>query len=203
MKKLILICGLLASGFSFGGIDTSIYSQQQRFQLEQQRQTQQNMNQLGANLGGILLNKRINQMRQLGTIDEKKAFAHKSIYSRYLIQVLNSDIAEENAQKLATLRHNAELANLKAQTDKINSETELVLLKASALPLMMETAPSSKEERVYIEHIEDNLYKTDDSRLIKTRSCYEYVYSEKALIMQNKLIFKNSKTCDIEKIINL
>lgn len=203
MKKLILICGLLVSGFSFGGIDTSIYSQQQRFQIERQRQTQQNMDQLGVNVGGILLNKRINQMRQLGTIDEKRAFAHKSIYSRHLIQVLNSDIAEENAQKLATLRHNAELANLKAQTDKINSETQLVLLRTTAPPSMTKTTSSGKEEKVYVEHIEDNLYKTDDSRLIKTQSCYEYVYGEKAQIMQNKLIFKNSKTCDIEKIISL
>lgn len=203
MKKLILLCGLLLSGLSFGGIDTSIYSKQQRFQIDQQRQTQQNMNQLGANLGGILLNKRINQMRQLGTVEEKRAFAHKSIYSRHLIRVLNSDIAEENAQKLAALRYEAELANIKAQTEKINAETQLVSTRSLEPPKIEHSKLNSGEKKVYIERISDDLYKTDEGQIIKTQSCYEYVYSEKALIINNKLIFRSGRTCTIDSVIDM
>ena len=203
MKNLILICGLLGSTLCHSQIDTSIYLKQMELQQRQQAQNNQNMGQLRANLGGILLNKRINQMRQLGTIEEKRAFAHKSIYSRHLIRVLNNDIAEENAQKLATLRHEAEIASINAQTEKINAETQLILTKSLEPPKMEHPKSSGGEKKVYIERISDDLYKTDEGQLIKTQSCYEYVYSEKALIIKNKLIFRNGRTCTIDNVIDM
>ena len=203
MKKFLLIIGFFISSSSYAQIDASIITNGSRLQQEQQARNWAAAENLASNTGGIVFNRRVGQMRQLGTIEEKRAFANKSMYRNYLNRILDSDIAEQNTLQLIQEKHDADIANLKAQTEKINTETQLLLIQSSAPSLEKKVSRGGREEKVYIEYIVDNLYKTDDSRLIKTQSCYEYVYGEGALIMQNKLIFKNAKTCNIEKIMSL
>lgn len=72
-------------------------------------------------------------------------------------------------------------------------------------------AVASDVQEVQIKKIGDNLYGTKDEKMfIKTKYCYETVYSyEKAILkidnkyssyQVGKLIFDNNKTCDVEKI---
>ncbi|MGM7311297.1 hypothetical protein ACOI3P_16490, partial [Acinetobacter baumannii] len=60
-------------------LDPSIITRgAERAQLQQQ-QTNEMLSNLGGALGQMVLGRRINQMRQLGTPDEQKAFANNSI----------------------------------------------------------------------------------------------------------------------------
>lgn len=203
MKKLVFVCGMLINVVCYAQIDTSIYTKQMEIQQRQFEQNSAALSNLTANIGGVLFNNKVEKMRELGSINERRAFANKSIYRRNLNKILDADIAQEKAQKMALEKHYAEVANINAQTRKINSETQLVLAKATAPPSLGKSTSTNKEKSLYIEYISDNLYKTDEGELIKTQYCYEYVYSEKAAIINNKLIFKNGKTCDIDKIVNM
>lgn len=134
--------------------------------------------------------------------------AKKSTYANENINIISEMIREDNYQKQQKkmLNERIEVENRLKQAE-INLQNakheEALLAKYSTPPQMSNFNRSSNEEKIYIDHVSNDLYKTDDGRFIKTQSCYEYVYSERALIMNNKLIFKNGKTCDIEKIINM
>lgn len=61
---------------------------------------------------------------------------------------------------------------------------------------------------VYIKRIEKDLYKDLNSGIyIVTKWCYEYTYGENAILsyepysFDNKLIFDNSNTCDVDELL--
>lgn len=61
---------------------------------------------------------------------------------------------------------------------------------------------------VDVSRVEQNLYKDFNSGVyIVTKYCYEYAYMEKAILSyepysyDNKLIFKNNSSCDVEKLL--
>lgn len=60
--------------------------------------------------------------------------------------------------------------------------------------------------KVEINRIDQNLYKTQEGIYIQTKYCYEYVMLEEAVLKydrydyDNKLIFENNESCDVEKV---
>ncbi|HHP4677627.1 TPA: hypothetical protein ACSB4D_001476 [Acinetobacter baumannii] len=93
----------------------------ERAQLQQQ-QNMEMLGNLGGALGQMVLGRRINQMRQLGTPDEQKAFANNSIFAPQLNQVLKSDqvIAQKNA--LDVLKAQAEIGKTNSEATKNNAQ---------------------------------------------------------------------------------
>jgi len=61
--------------------------------------------------------------------------------------------------------------------------------------------------KVNVKRIDQDLYKTDSSLIIKTRYCYEYTYGEEAVLKyeeysyDNKLIFDSGTICEVDKVI--
>ncbi|MCZ3340998.1 hypothetical protein [Acinetobacter baumannii] len=93
----------------------------ERAQLQQQ-QNMEMLGNLGGALGQMVLGRRINQMRQLGTPDEQKAFANNSIFAPQLNQVLKSDqvIAQKNA--IDMLKAQAEIGKTNSEATKNNAQ---------------------------------------------------------------------------------
>ena len=59
-------------------------------------------------------------------------------------------------------------------------------------------------EQIEVTRVTDNVYKTNDHRIIITQYCYEYAIGENAIITDDEeyLIFvDNAEKCDIKKII--
>ncbi|MHA1540474.1 MAG: hypothetical protein ACTSXL_00770 [Alphaproteobacteria bacterium] len=63
--------------------------------------------------------------------------------------------------------------------------------------------------KVNVKRVGQDLYKTLDNVIIKTRYCYEYSYGEDAILVyedysyDNKLIFIDADTsCEVDKILN-
>ncbi len=61
--------------------------------------------------------------------------------------------------------------------------------------------------KVYVTRVDQNLYKTDEGVFIETRYCYEYAYSEEALLKyedysyDNKLVFVSmNNSCEVKRI---
>jgi hypothetical protein len=69
---------------------------------------------------------------------------------------------------------------------------------------------ASSVQEVQVKKFGDNLYGTKDEKIfIKTRYCYQSAYSYEDAILKiesrygyniGKLIFKDGKTCDVEKL---
>lgn len=59
---------------------------------------------------------------------------------------------------------------------------------------------------IYVKRIDKDLYRTNEGFYIKTKYCYEYAYGDKAILKyeqysyDNKLIFDNGSTCDVEGV---
>ncbi|MDA4904081.1 hypothetical protein PGJ91_01060 [Acinetobacter baumannii] len=99
-------------------LDPSIITRgAERAQLQQQ-QTNEMLGNLGGALGQMVLGRRINQMRQLGTPDEQKAFANNSIFAPQLNQVLKSDQVTAQKNLLDQQKTLAEIANTTAQANE-------------------------------------------------------------------------------------
>lgn len=194
MKKSLLIFGLLASGFSFGAtLDTSIYSNIKTIDAVQMQRNGENLAQLWRDQK---INKEISRIYKEGQGDPERMLelSKKSNLAEWIVPQMQERVNQQQVYKLNQMK-------LQAEIEKTNAETRLRLAKAAAPQL--EYSTSTNGEKAYIEHIEDNIYKTNDDRLIKTYACYEYVYGENVLIMNKKIIFKTGKTCDIEKVIDL
>ncbi|OBX06429.1 hypothetical protein QV09_12185 [Gallibacterium salpingitidis] len=62
--------------------------------------------------------------------------------------------------------------------------------------------------KVEIRRESSNLYQTREGIYIKTKFCYEYAIWESAILSydkysyNNKLIFNNGQSCEVEKILN-
>ncbi|MBY8907387.1 hypothetical protein [Acinetobacter baumannii] len=103
-------------------IDPSIITRgAERAQLQQQ-QNMEMLGTLGGALGQMVLGRRINQMRQLGSPDEQKAFANNSIFSPQLNQVLQSDQATAQKNALDLLKAQAEIGKTNSEATKNNAQ---------------------------------------------------------------------------------
>lgn len=62
--------------------------------------------------------------------------------------------------------------------------------------------------RIYVTRVEKDLYRTTDNKIfIKTKYCWEWARNEEVILVynkysrfDNKLIFKNGTSCDVEKV---
>lgn len=99
--------------------------------LEIQQRNMQQMQDLGGNLGQLVLGRRINQMRQLKTPEEQQAFANKSLFSTKLNEQLRLDQAAAAKAANDQLKFNVDLAKTQAETEKIGTETKGASLKNS------------------------------------------------------------------------
>lgn len=99
--------------------------------LEIQQRNMQQLQQLGGNLGQLVLGRRINQMRQLKTPEEQQAFANKSLFSTKLNEQLRLDQAAAAKAANDQLKFNVDLAKTQAETEKIGTETKGASLKNS------------------------------------------------------------------------
>ncbi|MDC4717873.1 hypothetical protein NQ852_17600 [Acinetobacter baumannii] len=103
-------------------LDPSIITRgAERAQLQQQ-QTNEMLGNLGGALGQMVLGRRINQMRQLGTPDEQKAFANNSIFAPQLNQVLQSDQATAQKNAIDLLKAQAEIGKTNSEATKNNAQ---------------------------------------------------------------------------------
>lgn len=103
-------------------LDPSIITRgAERAQLQQQ-QTNEMLGNLGGALGQMVLGRRINQMRQLGTPDEQKAFANNSIFAPQLNQVLKGDQATAQKNALDLLKAQAEIGKTNSEATKNNAQ---------------------------------------------------------------------------------
>lgn len=103
-------------------LDPSIITRgAERAQLQQQ-QTNEMLGNLGGALGQMVLGRRINQMRQLGTPDEQKAFANNSIFAPQLNQVLKGDQATAQKNAIDLLKAQAEIGKTNSEATKNNAQ---------------------------------------------------------------------------------
>ncbi|MBF6924385.1 hypothetical protein [Acinetobacter baumannii] len=103
-------------------LDPSIITRgAERAQLQQQ-QTNEMLGNLGGALGQMVLGRRINQMRQLGTPDEQKAFANNSIFAPQLNQVLKSDQVTAQKNAIDLLKAQAEIGKTNSEATKNNAQ---------------------------------------------------------------------------------
>ncbi|WP_046023811.1 hypothetical protein [Acinetobacter baumannii] len=103
-------------------IDPSIITRgAERAQLQQQ-QNMEMLGNLGGALGEMVLGRHINQMRQLGTPDEQKAFANNSIFAPQLNQALKGDQAMAQKNAIDVLKAQAEIGKTNSEATKNNAQ---------------------------------------------------------------------------------
>lgn len=112
-------------------IDPSIITNATLQQQAQQNEIGNKLAGLTGALGQMVLGRRINQMRQLGTPDEQKAFANNSIFAPQLNQVLKSDQVTAQKNLLDQQKTLAEIKNIDANAGKTlfdtnNSKLEVI-----------------------------------------------------------------------------
>ncbi|MCJ9020924.1 hypothetical protein [Acinetobacter baumannii] len=93
----------------------------ERAQLQQQ-QTNEMLGNLGGALGQMVLGRRINQMRQLKTLEEQNAFANDSIFAPQLNQVLKSDRTTAQKNAIDLLKAQAEIGKTNSEATKNNAQ---------------------------------------------------------------------------------
>lgn len=103
-------------------IDPSIITNATLQQQAQQNEIGNKLAGLTGALGQMVLGRRINQMRQLGTPDEQKAFANNSIFAPQLNQVLKSDQVTAQKNAIDLLKAQAEIGKTNSEATKNNAQ---------------------------------------------------------------------------------
>lgn len=104
-------------------IDPSIISDGARMQQLIQQNNMNQLQELGGNLGRIVLGRRINQMRQLEKPEDQQTFANNSIFSPFLNDTLRADRAAAAKAAADQLKFDADLNKTYAETNKLGSES--------------------------------------------------------------------------------
>lgn len=112
-------------------IDPSIISNGANNALLIQQNNMEQLGQLGGNLGQLVLGRRLNQMGQLGTVQEQQAFANKSVFAPQLNNQLKSNAATALRNQMDFDEHQAKVGKLRAESGKIGAETGEVNTKNS------------------------------------------------------------------------
>lgn len=77
------------------------------------------------------------------------------------------------------------------------------VMVALALFTATNIASAKEQYKVYVTHKGSNLYKIDGQRAwVQTRYCYEYGYSEDAILSSFSIVFLSSGTeCDVRRVL--
>ena len=102
-------------------IDPSIITRGAERAQMQQQQNFESLGELGNSLGRMVLGRRINTLQQLGTPEEKQAYANKSIYAPQLNAQIKADKAAELQAQMVQQKHLADIGNTNAQAAERNS----------------------------------------------------------------------------------
>lgn len=107
-------------------IDPSIITNGVAQGLAIQQRNMEQMQQLGGNLGQLVLGRRVSQMRQLKTPEEQQAFANNSLFSTKLNEQLRLDRAAAAKAANDQLKFDTDIAKTKAETEKLGFESKKV-----------------------------------------------------------------------------
>ena len=102
-------------------IDPSIITRGAERAQMQQQQNFESLGELGNSLGRMVLGRRINTLQQLGTPEEKQAYANKSIYAPQLNAQIKADKATALQAQMVQQKHAADIGNTNAQAAERNS----------------------------------------------------------------------------------
>ena len=102
-------------------IDPSIITRGAERAQMQQQQNFESLGELGNSLGRMVLGRRINTLQQLGTPEEKQAYANKSIYAPQLNAQIKADKAAALQAQMVQQKHAADIGNTNAQAAERNS----------------------------------------------------------------------------------
>ena len=102
-------------------IDPSIITRGAERAQMQQQQNFESLGELGNSLGRLVLGRRINTLQQLGTPEEKQAYANKSIYAPQLNAQIKADNAAALQAQMVQQKHAADIGNTNAQAAERNS----------------------------------------------------------------------------------
>lgn len=114
-------------------IDPSIITNGAAMQQAIQQNNMQQLQQLGGNLGQLVLGRRINQMRQLKTPEEQQAFANNSIFSPMLNTQFTADRSAAAKAANDQLKFDADLAETYGKIGKLSSESREIDAKTGRL----------------------------------------------------------------------
>ncbi|WP_151738251.1 hypothetical protein [Acinetobacter junii] len=103
-------------------IDPSIITRGAELAQLQQQQNMEALGNLGGNLGKMVLGRRINQMRQLDSDNERKAFANDSIFAPYLNETLRGDQAAAQKAMYDQMKAEADIAKTSSEAYKNNQQ---------------------------------------------------------------------------------
>ncbi|MCM1964197.1 hypothetical protein NCY62_13740 [Acinetobacter pittii] len=103
-------------------IDPSIITNATLQQQAQQNEIGKNLAGLTGALGQLVLGRKAQQMSQLATPQEQKAFANDSIFSPYLNRVLKANQAESQKNALDLLKAQAEIGKTNSEATKNNAQ---------------------------------------------------------------------------------
>lgn len=102
-------------------IDPSIITRGAERAQMQQQQNFESLGELGNSIGRMVLGRRINTLQQLGTPEEKQAYANKSIYAPQLNAQIKADKAAALQAQMVQQKHAADIGNTNAQAAERNS----------------------------------------------------------------------------------
>lgn len=171
-------------------IDPSIITNATLQQQAQQNEIGNKLAGLTGALGQMVLGRRINQMRQLGTPDEQKAFANNSIFAPQLNQVLKSDQVTAQKNLLDQQKTLAEIGEIeahalerKANAGDTNQKTLINRQRAISSAIAAAMSGNPKAANFMLEHgkqggiLDDNSYTQAKQFLIENENNPEAISS--------------------------
>lgn len=103
-------------------IDPSIITRGAERAQMQQQQNFESLGELGNSLGRLVLGRRINTLQQLGTPEEKQAYANKSIYAPQLNAQIKADQAAEIQAQMVQQKHASDISKTNSEAFKNNQQ---------------------------------------------------------------------------------
>ncbi len=105
-------------------IDPSIITRGAERAQMQQQQNFESLGELGNSLGRMVLGRRINTLQQLGTPEEKQAYANKPIYAPQLNAQIKADKAAELQAQMVRQKHASDIGKTDSETAKNTKQSE-------------------------------------------------------------------------------
>lgn len=103
-------------------IDPSIITRGAERAQMQQQQNFESLGELGNSLGRLVLGRRINTLQQLGTPEEKQAYANKSIYAPQLNAQIKADQAAALQAQMVQQKHASDISKTNSEAFKNNQQ---------------------------------------------------------------------------------
>jgi hypothetical protein len=103
-------------------IDPSIITRGAERAQMQQQQNFESLGELGNSLGRLVLGRRINTLQQLGTPEEKQAYANKSIYAPQLNAQIKADQAAALQAQMVQQKHASDISKTNSEAYKNNQQ---------------------------------------------------------------------------------